>query len=194
MADDALLLQISWLGPFAWPGFENDSGLGSLPEDSGVYLQTYSYESGFLIYAAGLTRRPFRKRFAEHTRYYMSGDYTVLDPFAIAGGERREVWHGWGWTPEKRIAFEQRADEIRAAASKQLASCRVFVAPIGTAARVLERLEAAIMVILYEQDEPFSSIPDRGMQISPRWPGEERIVVENSTPCEIHCLPRRFAI
>lgn len=194
MEEEALLFQINWLGPFAWPGFERDSGLESLPDESGVYLQTYPYESGFLIYAAGLTRRPFRKRFVEHTRYYLSGDHTVLDPSAIANGRRCEIWHGWGWTPEKRTAFEQRVDEIQAAARKQLASCRIFVAPIGAVPRVLERLEAAIMAMLYAQEDPFSSLPDRGMQLSPRWPSEEPIVVASSTPCKIHCLPARLEI
>lgn len=92
------------------------------------------------------------------------------------------------------MAFEKRADEIRAAAKKQLARCRVFVAPIGAVPRVLERLEAAIMAVLYEQDEPFSLIPDRGMQLSPRWPDEEPITVESSAACMIHCLPTRLEI
>jgi hypothetical protein len=50
-------MQVSWLGPYSWPGFEEINGLCALPAFPGVYLWTVDHVSGYLIYAAGLTRR-----------------------------------------------------------------------------------------------------------------------------------------
>ena len=55
----------------------------------------------------------------------------------------------------------------------QLAAFRVFVADVGTAPRLLERLEAAIMNTLYRQPPPCCDIPDRGMMLAPRWNSEQ---------------------
>jgi hypothetical protein len=44
-----------------------------------LYLQTVEYRSGFLVYAAGLTRKTFSARFTQHTRQYLTSGYHVLD-------------------------------------------------------------------------------------------------------------------
>ena len=185
---------VSWQGPFGWPGFEAISRLEPLPEECGVYLQTYCHGEGYLIYGAGLTRRPFNQRFREHTRKYLSGDYTVLDVPAIETGQRVEIWHGWGWTPEKRQEFAERAEEIRSSANDQMSQCRVFIAALGKEPRFLERVEAAVMEALYRQPEPISAIPDRGMQLSPRWPNEDPIVIENIMTSILHGLPYEMEV
>lgn len=33
---------------------------------------------------------------------------TIMDMIALKEGLRKEVWHGWGWSPEKRTDFEER--------------------------------------------------------------------------------------
>ena len=91
--------KIEWDGPFGWPKFEGD--LPSIPERPGVYLETVEYQNGYLIYAAGITRRPMPKRFREHTGEYMNGIYNVLDIVAMKAGFRKEVWHGF-WMAKKR--------------------------------------------------------------------------------------------
>jgi hypothetical protein len=63
-------MRLFWSGPHAWPGFESQNGLPPLPKHSGVYLWTFPYQDGFLIYAAGLTRQLFRQRFGQHKREY----------------------------------------------------------------------------------------------------------------------------
>ena len=98
---------------------------------------------------AGLTRRLFRQRFREHTRLYLSGDYTVLDVAQLKSSVRSEIWHGWGWNAAKRAEFAKRRNEIAEAARRQLAACRVFVTEVDLQGRVPERLEAAIMNCLY---------------------------------------------
>lgn len=89
-------MQVSWLGPYSWPGFEEINGLSALLAFPGVYLWTVDHLSGYLIYAAGLTRRRFRVRFNEHTVRYLAGQYTVLDILDMQLGRRSEVWHGVG--------------------------------------------------------------------------------------------------
>ena len=57
----------------------------------GVYLWTVEYLSGYLIYAAGLTRGRFHDRFDEHTGKYLAGQYTVLNISDMQLGRRSEV-------------------------------------------------------------------------------------------------------
>ena len=181
-----------WTGPFAWPTFESETNLPSIPKHSGVYLMAVEYLNGYLIYAAGITRRPIPSRFREHTLKYMSGDYTVLDIAAMKQGIRKEIWHGWGWSPEKRAEYKRRKLMILDAARKQLAGFRIFVADIGTQPRILERLEASIMNKLYEQQPPLCDIPDKGMMLAPRWESEAVRIVQNQCLAELYGLPTRL--
>ena len=181
---------IDWLGPFGWPMFEGK--LKPVPKKPGVYLLTVEYQNGYLIYAAGVTRRPMPKRFREHTREYMNGIYNVLDIVAMQSGFRKEVWHGlWmGKHPREKLAeYKERKPEIQKAVRDQLAGFRIFAADIGTAPRILERLEAAIMENLYKQPMPLCDVPDRGMMLAPRWESEIPIVLKNKCPVMLYGLP-----
>lgn len=68
------VIDIIWEGPFAWPGFEGEASLPPLPSAPGVYIQAFEHQGGYLIYAAGITKRPFPVRFQEHTLRYLNGD------------------------------------------------------------------------------------------------------------------------
>ena len=114
----SIALQITWNGPYAWPTFEGQTGLQSIPKLSGLYLQTFEYKSGYIIYAAGLTRRPVPSRFKEHTQKYMNGEYNVLDINAAQQGIRKEIWHGWGYAKKHRDEFDERKLEILDAVQK----------------------------------------------------------------------------
>jgi transposase len=158
-------------------------------------LWTVEHAGGFLIYAAGITRRPFVERFREHTHYYMTGIYTIFDVPSLRNGVRKEIWHGFwfGKRPEeKQNAYNDRSGEIRLAAEQLLASYRVFVAPVEPAPRLLERIEAAIMNALYNAEGPASTIPDRGMALSPRWYKEQPLIVRSIAPVLFHGLPKEF--
>ena len=50
-------LDVFWDGPFSWPTFESASLTRTVLQTPGVYLQTFEYNGGYLIYAAGLSRR-----------------------------------------------------------------------------------------------------------------------------------------
>ena len=181
MTDKAITIEATWNGPYGWPTFESENSLTPIPKILGVYLQTFEYQSGYLIYAAGLTRRPVPTRFREHTRKYMNGDYNVLDIASAQQGIRREIWHGWGYARKHRAEFEERKSIILDAVHKQLVGFCIFVTDVGRELRVLERLEASIMSNQYQQPSPICDIPDRGMQLSPRWDSENLIRVLTRT-------------
>ena len=187
-------MRVCWSGPSAWPGFEPQGGPASLPSHSGVYLWTFEYQDGYLIYAAGLTRRLFGQRFREHTRLYLSGGYTVLDVAQLKSGVRSEIWHGWGWNAVKRAEFSERRSEIEEAARRQLAAFRIFVTEVDPQGRVSERLEAAIMNNLYVAPSPFCDVPDKGMMLASKRDSEEPISVWNACECKLHGLPERMSI
>ncbi|MDT8380153.1 MAG: hypothetical protein RQ739_14805 [Desulfotignum sp.] len=192
---DAKNLQADWDGPFSWPNFESENGLPTIPlHSTGVYLQTFEYQNGYLIYAAGITRRSVPVRFKEHTRHYMNGDYTVLDPLAAERGIRKEIWHGWGYAKVHRDQFEENKVEIQEAVKKQLAKFRVFYANFRNEQRLLERVEAAIMNFLYEQKSPYKDLPDKGMMLAPRWNSEEPQTLNNRSKVTIHGLPEALKI
>ncbi len=187
-------LALEWQGPFGWPGF--DSGLPPVPRLPGVYLLTFEFRGGYLIYAAGITRRTVRSRFREHAKQYLTGVYTVLDVDAVRDGSRREIWHGF-WTgprPSERVAeYEARREEITAAARRQMTSCRIFMVEMNQP-RILERLEAAVMNHLYRQPAPFCDLPDRGMMLAPRWNTEALITARNSCAHLLYTLPEKLEI
>lgn len=154
MTYKATVIEVTWEGPYGWPGFESANSLRPIPNIPGVYLQTFEYQGGYLIYAAGITRRSVRTRFRDHTRKYMNGEYNVLDIDAAQRGGRKEVWHGWDYAREHREEFEERKSLIIDAVRKQLTGFRIFVADVGIQPRILERIEASIMRHLYQQPSP----------------------------------------
>ena len=133
-------------------------------------------------------------RFREHSKKYLSGEYNVLDIQAMRAGIRKVLWQGWGWSPEKRVQFETHKSEIIDAVKRQLEGFRIFVADVGLEERVLERIEGAIMNLLYQQPSPFCDIPDKGMMLAPRWQSEKVLVGKNSCAALLHRLPQCLEI
>jgi hypothetical protein len=112
-------------------------------------------------------------------------------------GIRKVIWNGF-WTskrpPDREREYVLRKTEIDNAVRNQLLGFRIFTANIGTQPRLMERLEAAIMDILYKQPSPFCDIPDRGMSLAPRWESEPPIAVTSKSTVTLHGLPRQFEI
>lgn len=194
MNSDITTVAVKWDGPYSWPGFEVDNNLNSIPDIGGLYLQTFKYQGGYLIYSAGLTRRSVPRRFKEHTREYVNGGYYVLDILAAQQGIRKEVWRGWGYARKHRDEFEENKSIILDAVREQLIGFCIFIADIGKEPRLLERLEASIMNNLYQQPPPICDIPDKGMQLSSRWKSEDKITIRNSCSVLIHGLPASLEI
>lgn len=183
-------IDLSWAGPYRWP-FKGTQ----FPEWPGAYLHTYEYQDGFLIYAAGITRRPMRERFREHTRSTLNGCFSLLDLELLAQGIRCEIWQGTLWqrcNPITKKEFESRG--LRDVARLQMESSRIFAAEVSTAPRILERLEAELMRQLYAADPPFCDIPPRGMRLSSRRPHEVPISVHATYPRKVFALAEDFCI
>jgi predicted DNA-binding transcriptional regulator len=193
-------IDLRWVGPFGWPGFATENGLPALDKtdasrDSGVYLWTVEHRGGYLIYAAGITRRTIRRRFLEHSAAYRDGVYTVFNVSALQRGVREKVWLGFWFrqrTPEKQREYERRRDEIQAALQRLLVDYRILVAPVPPVQRTLARLEAAIVGALYAAGGAPADVPDRGMALAPRWPSEPPIVVRSYSPVLLHGIPPQF--
>jgi hypothetical protein len=195
-------LELRWEGPFGWPGQGVQADVQSLRDPTlassgGVYLWSIEHNAGYLIYLAGFTRRPFAKRFREHTRHYLNGVYTVFDVRSLKQGVRTEIWHGF-WSKKRSVErqneYAQRAHEIREAARELLANYRVFVALVSSSGRLLERIEAAIMSALHAAPGPMASIPDRGMRLAPRRHDEQPILARNIASVRLHGLPDIFEV
>lgn len=187
-------MDVNWTGPYAWPGFEKINGLPPLPDHGGVYLQTFEHrDGGYVLYAAGITRNPFRRRFMQHNRAYLSGDYNILDPVQARNGVRSELWHGWTVARQlaKRAEYAERRAELQEAAQRQLAEFRIFVAEVEPHDRMRDRLEAAIMNRLYADA---AALPDKGMFLASRLKGEAPVCVTNACANRLLGLPEKLWI
>lgn len=158
---------LEWRGPFAWPGYEHRTGLSAIPDISGVYLFTFPYSDGFVLYCIGVTKS-MKQRLQTHTREYRKGNYNVLDVSYAIKGERQEVWHGWEYAKVHRDEFEQNKDEILQAVDHQLRSFRIFITEIRDV-RKRERIEASLMNNLYLSKESWAELADRGMFLKGRY-------------------------
>ena len=123
-------MRVSWSAPHAWPKFETVTGLPPLPRRPGVYLWTFEYRDGYLIYLAGETGLTFGERMGQHSLEYMAGRYSIFDLVQAKNGVRSELWHGFLWKarpPEKVAEWKAREAELQNAANRQLAAMRLFV-------------------------------------------------------------------
>ena len=186
------IVEVNWKGPFSWTGYESENNLEKIPETEGIYLWTFKYKDGFLIYCAGITNST-KKRFRSHTLEYKSGNYTVFEVNEAENGKRKEIWHGWSYAREHREEFNERKGEILNAVENQLKSFKVFVATI-TDKRIRARFEAAIMNNIYSSKETWSELADRGMHLSKRKKDEEIIETKNISEHKIYGLPEILEI
>ncbi len=167
-----LSIDLRWRGPYGWLHVGRADSLPRLDQAAdgkrgGVYLEASEYDGGgYILLSAGITKRPFPKRFAEHRRKFLSGDYNILDVKSLRAGVRKEIWHGWieARRPERRLEYGRRKAELQAAALEQILDRRIFVADVE-GRRLQARIEAAVMFALYA-GSPFQDIPDRGGTLS----------------------------
>lgn len=178
--------EIEWRGPFSWLGFESDNELPEIPDVEGVYLFTFKFKDGFLLYGVGITNST-RIRIATHNREFRKGNYTVLDVQAAENGERKEIWHGWQYAKDHRSEFEINKDLILKAVEQHLKACRIYISEVSDK-RKRERIEAAIMHNIYASKEPWSELSDRGMHLKERCNSEMPIKTINRSLDKIYGL------
>lgn len=183
---------INWEGPFSWPKFEKFNNQEKMQHAAGVYLWTFEYKEGFLIYAAGVTNST-KRRFATHTREYRKGNYTIFDINAAQKGQRKEIWHGWQYAKAHQDEFIERKEIILKSIEEQLKSFRIFIAEIPDK-RKRERLEAGIMQSIYISKEFWSELADRGMYLKGRFNSEMPIEIKNCCNYKIYGLKESLEI
>lgn len=188
------MIEINWKGPYSWPKYESINGLPEIPKNPGIYIQAVEYNEGYLIFCAGISRRPIPTRFKEHSRSYFKGEYNIFDIDLMKQGVRKSIWQGWGWTPEKKAQFEENKEFFQNGVNNQLSNFRVFVADIGLEPRLLERLEYKVMNSLYHSEPPYCEIPDKGMMLRPRRDDEKKITVKNNCENALFGIPITFEI
>lgn len=186
------VIETEWRGPFSWTGYENQNSLDKIPDTEGIYLWTFQYKDGYLVYCAGITKST-QKRFRQHTLEYKSGNYTVFDVSEAEQGRRVEIWHGWSYARTHREEFNKRREEILIAVEEQLKSFRVFVAR-SPEKRKRARFEAAIMNNIYNSTEPWAELADRGMALSKRRKDESPILIKNISNIKFYGLPETLEI
>ena len=179
--------ELIWQGPFSWPGFEINNELKPIPNIKGVYLFSFDFKEGYLLYAEGITNST-KRRISTHTREFRKGHYNVLDINSAKNGERKEIWHGWQYAKSHPDEFIQNKETILKAVDNQLQSFRIFIAEISDT-RKSERIEAAIMQNIYTSQEHWSELADRGMFLKGRYNSEIPIKIKNLSSGKIYGLP-----
>lgn len=179
--------EIIWEGPFSWNGFAHINKLKPIPDTAGVYLFTFEYKDGYILRSAGVTNST-KRRFAQHTREYRKGNYTILDVESAKLGERKEVWHGWEYAKAHRDEFIKHKDFIMESVEKELEAYRLFVAETAEK-RKRERIEFTVVQNIYSSQEPWADLVDRGMALRGRFNKEIPIKIRNICSSKIYGLP-----
>ena len=178
---------INWQGPLSMPGYENTNGLNSIPDLEGVYLITFKFNDGYLLYGAGITNST-KRRLKEHIREYKKGNYTILDMKSAKKGIRNEIWHGWDYAKTHRKEFLDKKETILKSVDQQLSSSRIFITELKDK-RLRERIEASIMNNIYNSKENWADLADRGMFLKMRYNSEMPIEANNIADNKIYGLP-----
>ena len=93
----------------------------------------------------------------------------------------------WKYARDNADKFEERKSDILLALDIQLKSYKIFTVKLDDK-RLRERLESAIMLNIYVQNEDWSDLQDRGMMLRGRYTYEMPIKGLNKVPCRIYGL------
>jgi hypothetical protein len=184
-------IELTWQGPFSWPKYGTEPS-DVIPDICGVYLFTFKYRNGYLVYAAGITKS-MKTRFSQHTREYKQGHYNVLDVEYAQLGKRKEIWHGWQYAKTHQEEFIERKEIILQAVDNQLSAFKIFVTEVPDL-RIRERIECAIMQNIYTSSEPWAALADRGMCLRGKYHSELGITLLSKCQEPIYGLPNALEI
>jgi hypothetical protein len=184
--------ELVWQGPYSWYGFETLNQLELTPDIAGVYLLTFKYKDGYILRSAGVTSS-MKRRFSQHRKCYLSGQYTLLDVASAEQGERLERWHGWEYAKTHQDQYLANADLIREFAIQQLTHYRVFVTATPDQ-RKRERIEFSIIHQAYASKEVWGDLVDGGMSLRGRFNYEMPIKAKNHCNHKIYGLPEKIEI
>lgn len=162
----------------------------------GIYLWTIPVSGSHLIYYVGQTGTAFARRQYEHLSAYGTGSYSILEPEALARGEKRELYRGFTYRqPYWRNGreFVERAGELLPVVAELMEVIRFWFCPIETSRRTRERIEGAIIQLLDDIQEPGMHLQDQGMHRVLRDPETEApITIHFEDVSMFKALPRQI--
>lgn len=175
-------LEVSFAGPFSWPGAPDAPSLLDVEERRGVgiYLWTVPVEDGHLVYYVGETGRGFGTRMLEHYAEHAACMYHVYEPEAFARGEKVAVWPGRYDPADRKSPKQCMAEYPRLAAQVHELThlYRFMLAPLSCDDRVRRRAEAAIANLLYEAPGRVGAFQDRNIRYQPRRQDEPPVLCQ----------------
>jgi hypothetical protein len=187
--------ELVWRGPFDWVGPAERSIFGSnWAKEPGIYLWTIQTGPSNTVYYVGETGRSFGERFAEHTRAYLGGEYSIWGPEEFLQKRKIELWGGL-WRPErKHLTGEYLAnvERLLPRVVELLKSFRIFIAPMRGSERMRERVEAAIIRAIRLSDP--HPLLDENLRYRPRLPSEDPVRYDMQLPAHIEGLPAYFQV
>ncbi|MBP7654308.1 hypothetical protein KA977_12855 [Candidatus Dependentiae bacterium] len=133
-------------GPYSWR--HNGDCVFDSPhiKSSGIYLHTFPYTNGFIVYYVGETGDSFQARLTTHAKGYISGEYRLLDYDALCKGEKKYIWQGLWKTDRVHLfsEFYDKYDEYVVSIKKIMDNMNLFIAPLEADQRMRRRIEGAI--------------------------------------------------
>jgi len=187
--------ELVWRGPFEWVGAPERSVFGTnWAKEPGVYLWTIQTGPSYTVYFVGETGKSFAERFAEHTKSFLGGEYSVWAPEEFLQKRKIELWGGL-WRPERRGLMGEylaNAERLVPRVLELMKSFRIFVGPMRGSERMRERVEAAIIRAIRLADP--HPLLDENLRYRPRLPSEDPVRYDLQASVNIEGLPTHFQV
>lgn len=191
METDSFLIE--FVGPFSWLGETNAPSLfdEDISKKSGIYLWTIETQEGFLVYYVGETGRTFSERMKEHLMGHLAGFYHLNDPDEFQKGKRVPLWPGI-FDIENKVSLStlgKKHSELSDLIYQLSQQYRFFFASTKIEKRLVERIESAIAIHLYNQKGVVGDFQEKGIRYRPRWTRETPVKVSFTTTKKIIGFP-----
>jgi len=173
-----LNIKLKIKGPFNLVG---DNSLFDVEESnlSGLYIFTIKVKDCYLIEYVGITTRDFKTRFLEHISQLLSGGYQLYDIEKLRDNKEFLVWKGkYGENTDDITAFLNNYQYFSQIIKQQLQEFKIFLIPLTSEKRILERIEGKIYKVLRENNNKQIMTFIKGVRSSPRREDEELINVQ----------------
>ena len=182
-------------GPFTLVG-QNSLFKATESELSGLYFFTFKLKDKYLIEYVGITSRDFKTRFQEHIGELLSGGYQLYDLQKLRDNKPPSIlWKGKFCNDKYDITeFLDNYMHHSQLIEQQLQKCRIFLIPLNTEKRILERIEGSIYNILRTQNKEPTMTFIKGVRSSQRYENEEPITVKVESNSLLSEIPSNFKI
>jgi len=173
-----LNIKLKIKGPFTLVG---DNSLFDIAEGdlSGLYIFTIKVGNRYLIEYIGITTRNFKTRFLEHISELLSGGYQLYDIEKLKNNKEFVVWKGrYGDDTDDVTAFLNNYEYFSQIVKKQLQEFKIFLIPLKTEKRILERIEGKIYKILRTNNDERITTFIKGVRSNPRRRNEKLINIK----------------